>query len=186
MLTGRQPANIPNQRCGADVGSLAVYGEEEVTKTAVDGCLLSLESEREAAVAEVHHIEDQEELEEALNAAEHRVLLADRGDDRRIGCGRAHLFVHPKLAGEQESEPCTERIVTIPSATAIAGSVIANSSIVSATQASEPIVATAKGICQRRSVHAFSRHPSKSKIGIRFTAVNSASHDSAWGNMPIR
>src|SRR6056297_2477653 len=28
--TGRQPANIPNQRCGA-VGSLAVNGEEEVT-----------------------------------------------------------------------------------------------------------------------------------------------------------
>ncbi len=33
MPTGRQPANIPNQRCGADVGSLAVHGEEEVTSS---------------------------------------------------------------------------------------------------------------------------------------------------------
>jgi hypothetical protein len=32
MSTGRQPAKIPTQRCGADVGSLAVYGEEEVTR----------------------------------------------------------------------------------------------------------------------------------------------------------
>jgi hypothetical protein len=31
MPTGRQPANIPTQRCGA-VGSLAVCGEEEVTE----------------------------------------------------------------------------------------------------------------------------------------------------------
>jgi hypothetical protein len=31
MPTSRQPANIPTQRCGADVGSLAVHGEEEVT-----------------------------------------------------------------------------------------------------------------------------------------------------------
>jgi len=30
MPTGREPANIPTQRCGA-VGSLAVHGEEEVT-----------------------------------------------------------------------------------------------------------------------------------------------------------
>jgi hypothetical protein len=30
MPTGREPPNIPTQRCGA-VGSLAVHGEEEVT-----------------------------------------------------------------------------------------------------------------------------------------------------------
>src|SRR6056297_809387 len=41
MPTSRQPANIPNQRCGA-VGSLAVYREEEVTR----GLLLLLRARR--------------------------------------------------------------------------------------------------------------------------------------------
>ena len=88
--------------------------------------------------------------------------------------------------GNRNPNPWTDSTVTIPSATATAGSVIRNAPTVRPTQASEPTVATANGTCQRRSSQASSRHPTSRRIGTRFTAVNSASHGPAWGKTPTR
>jgi hypothetical protein len=49
--------------------------------------------------------------------------------------------------GNRNPNPCTERIVTIPSATAMTGMVGSNCPIVAATHASDPAVPTPKAAC---------------------------------------